>query len=281
MRPRGLWIVTLPVLLLLGSVRPSWAWRGGWGWRGWWWGAPAVGLSVAAGPYYWWNDPYYPYYGPYYGPYYPPYGEYPEYPAAPRAANPPQADAQSQDNSRYDLKTIHAQIDRMRAQVDYDYADGDISEEQRDTRIHALNQIWKQAKDEADANGGYLTAEQEETLSDLLSGRSPRTYSKLAPASRSVSPSPSAEPAARRADLTTVTDLHLELTTLLDQKLKEGNITQAQHDSEAKYLDQIDQEAHTAASANGGALTADQEASFVQQLHKAYYAINHNLILHE
>jgi len=140
---------------------------------------------------------------------------------------------------------MRVQTARERAQVETDYEDGDISQTERDARLREI--------DEEEKNP---------------------------PAAKSVPPSPSAQPAGRR-DLSTVTDLHLELRTLLDQKLKEGNITQVQHTAEAKYLDQIDQEAHAAASANGGALTADQEKAFVQQLHKAYYAINHNLITNE
>jgi hypothetical protein len=138
-----------------------------------------------------------------------------------------------------------AQAARERAQVEYDYEDGDISQVERDARLREIDERATQP-----------------------------------PAAKAIPPTPSAQPVGRR-DLTTVTDLHLELSTLLDQKLKEGNITQAQRDSEAKYLDQIDQEAHAAASANGGALTADQESDFVQRLHKAYYTINHNLISHE
>jgi TRAP-type uncharacterized transport system substrate-binding protein len=166
-------------------------------------------------------------------------------PTAPLATNPPQASAQPQDNTSYDLKTIRAQADRERAQVENDYEDGDISKAERDARLREIDERATQA-----------------------------------PVAKPIPRTPSAMPAGRR-DLSTVTDLHLELRTLLDQKLKEGNITQAQYTAEAKYLDQIDQEAHTAASANGGTLSADQEAAFVQQLHKAYYAINHDLILHD
>jgi len=225
MRPRGFWIVALPLLFLAASARPSWAWRGGWGWSG-----PRVGIDLWPGPYWWGNS--YPSYDPYYYP--PPPYAYPPY-AAQRPAS--SSDAQAPVYAQNALKQS------MRDQIEHDYQDGDISKSERDARLRELDQRAEQA---------------------------------VAPAS-----SEPPAPLVSRRDLSAVTDLHLELITLLDQKLKDGGITPVQQAVEAKYLDQMDQEAHDAAAANGGTLPADQEADFVRRLHKAYYAINHNLVFHE
>ena len=69
-----------------------------------------------------------------------------------------------------------------------------------------------------------------------------------------------------------ISDLLLELRTLLDVKVKDGDITKPQHDAEAAYLDRLAQETHSAA------LTEDDESGLVQKLHQAYYAISHNLV---
>jgi len=90
---------------------------------------------------------------------------------------------------------------------------------------------------------------------------------------------PRAEAAPRGESLMAVNDLQTELHALLDQKLKEGSITGAQHDAEAGYLAQLDRQAHSEAEANGGRLAPPDEAELVRKLHGAYYAINHNLVV--
>jgi len=230
-------------ILVMGFAQPSWAWRGGYyggGWHGGW-GGPRVGVYLG-GPY----DPYYdPYYYP--GPYaYP--AAYPAYPVDPNAGlvpdNPPPA-----ANSNGNDQPSAAQISRQRAQLDYDYADGDITKAQYDASIAQLQRAAQQPPQQAVRPAASEPAEKTE-------------------------PSSSVQGFAR------VSDLHLELTTLLDQKLKDGDITRAQHDSEINYLNQIKSQAHDDASANNGRLTGEQENTYVQQLHQAYYAINHNLITH-
>jgi hypothetical protein len=90
---------------------------------------------------------------------------------------------------------------------------------------------------------------------------------------------PRAEDKSRGEPLTAVNDLQMELRVLLDQKLKEGSITRAQHDAEVQYLGQIDRQAHSEAQANGGRLAPYDESALVRKLHQAYYAINHNLVV--
>ena len=85
-------------------------------------------------------------------------------------------------------------------------------------------------------------------------------------------------PGNSRRDLTAVNDLQMELNTLLEQKLKDAQITQAQRDGEARFLDRLKVQAQTQAGANGDFLTTEQEESLVRQLHHAYYVINHNFI---
>ena len=71
-------------------------------------------------------------------------------------------------------------------------------------------------------------------------------------------------------NIAAINDLLLELRTLLDQKLKDGDITRAQHDSELSYLTQTEKDAQAGGHPN----------TIVQELHHAYYTINHNFISH-
>jgi hypothetical protein len=235
-------------ILTVGFAQPSWAWRGGGGWGGGWhggggwrgggWGGPGVGLYVG-GPY--WGD--YPYYN---DPYYYPPAAYPypaAYPADPNQGMVPD-NVQQADNSAAVNDNSNT---RQRAQLDYDYADGDISKAQYDAAIAQLKRGVQQSRNDNTAS---------------------------APPIRNSAPRSSAK------GLANITDLHLELTTLLDQKLKDGDITRAQHDSEATYLNQLESEARNEANATGGRLTTEGENSFTQQFHQAYYSINHNLITH-
>ena|ERR1035437_8779497 len=75
-----------------------------------------------------------------------------------------------------------------------------------------------------------------------------------------------------RHDPQAMSDLLLELRTLLDVKVKDGDITKPQHDAEAAYLDRLAQESHSAS------LTEDDESGLVQKLHQAYYAISRNFV---
>ena len=83
-----------------------------------------------------------------------------------------------------------------------------------------------------------------------------------------------------RYDLTVVTDYHTELLALLDQKLKNGDITKGQSAAEVDRLDQMDREAHADAAAQGGTLTDTQQRVLVEQYQQAYYFINHNFVVH-
>jgi hypothetical protein len=264
-------VLGLIALVLVGSVGPSWGWvRASVRFRHW---PVSVGLGFP--------DPFwYPYDYPYYYPDYYPYSYYPyaygyPYYPPPYAVAPaplPEAPAPSADNSRYDPKTIDDKIAERRAFLDFQLADGDITRAQRDEGIRQLETIGKQAHAEADANGGYLSADQAKALlKEIQGGRGPVFMPR--PESR---PSPGG---GARRDLTAVTDLALELRALLDQKLKDGDITKKQHDQEIEYLARIEKQARADADDAGGRLTAAQENDFVQQLHRAYYAINHNLIV--
>ena len=82
-----------------------------------------------------------------------------------------------------------------------------------------------------------------------------------------------------RYNLLAITDYHSELSAVLDQKLKAGDITKRQYDAETAHLDKIDQQAQKESQANGGYLTGDQEGVFVQQFRRAYYLIHHNFVV--
>jgi uncharacterized protein YjiS (DUF1127 family) len=226
----------------------------------------------------WWY-PYYPYdyyYGPYYDPYYPYYAApypvyYPATPSAEGSAVPPSV--------RYDVKALDDQIAKRRAYLDYQLDDGDITRTQRDAEVRRLSQISQEAHADADANAGQLTRDQFNRWMQEIWGATPAKN----PPSASVEPwtappSGAAREQPARRDLTAVNDLLLELRALLDQKLKDGTITPAQHDAERQYLDKLQEQAKAQAASNGGTLTADQEEALVRQLHKAYYSISHNFI---
>jgi hypothetical protein len=278
-------ILSMVLLLFLSSSQPSWAWRGGWGL----FGLGVVTGAVAAGAW----GPYgcYPYngYGPY-NPYCYPYYDYPPYaypPAAgaPRAAPVPRDPSPATDNSPRSLKRVKDQLSRMHELLDFKYEDGDISKADRNAGFRYLDEIAKLARSEYDANGKSLTARQESDLLLQIQNANPVNHRPGEPypevmATPAEAPEPSAPTAATSAastgyvphDLPAINDLLLELRTLLDVKLKSGDITKAQHDAEGAYLDRIEQEAHS------GSLTEDKENELVHQLHKAYYSINHNLV---
>ena len=184
--------------------------------------------------------------GPWWGgpDYYDPYYPYPSYypgtdPYAPSYA-------QTAPSASVPQSSSSEQIAKQRAQIEYAYEDGDISKAERDTQLKAL-------------------------------AESPQSREPAAAASFP-SPAPSYSAGNSHRDLTAVNDLHLELSILLDQKLKENAITKTQHDAEMAYLDKLSAQARSEAAANGGSLSADQEDALVQQLHHAYYLINHNFI---
>ena len=104
------------------------------------------------------------------------------------------------------------------------------------------------------------------------------TLDRLATKAGEPAPVATTSPRSSRRDLIAVNDLQMELSTLLDQKLKDAQITQAQRDGEARFLDRLKVQAQTQAAANGGYLTTEQEELLVRQLHHAYYVINHNFI---
>ena len=137
--------------------------------------------------------------------------------------------------------------------MDYDYADGDITKAQYNAGIA---QLQRAAQQPAQQNAAYYGFRRSIRRARGKTGCR----------------------AASFRDSRAISDLHLELTTLLDQKLKDRDITRAQHDSEMAYLNQIKSQARDDASANNGRLTGEQESTYVRQLHQAYYAINHNLI---
>lgn len=278
MRIRRASVAAISVFILGSLVLPSWGWvRGGWGFRGGW--GPRVYIG---GP--WW--PYaYPYYDPY-GPYYDPYP--PDYYGAPTPA--PSASINSESSGR-NLKNVGEQLARMRDRLDFKYQDGDISQAQLDAGLRYLDAIEKLAHSEMDANGGTLTGGQENSLLGQVQQADPAIhgdpsapyppvtgYSAAPEVSPATQPESAYTPPIRNS--TTVSDLLLELRTLLDQKLKDGAITKAQDAAEASYLKSIDDQVQTASRTNGGALSPEDEQQFIDQLHQAYYAINHDLIVH-
>jgi len=279
-RQRLFWSLAIPVFLLIGSVPPSWGWRGGG------WGGPRVGVYVGPGP--WWYGP--NYYDPYYGdtPYYYPTAYYPYYPynpgyvpaPAPAAEAPQEETRASPDNSRHDLIFLNSQIARARDQVDYEYDDGDISRAEHSAEIHRLSQITKAAHAAAKANGGYLTGDQEDSFMRQLRGEE-------APAENSGGSNgledrgrtePEAPPAVSGRSLQKVSGEISRLRALLDKKLADGDITKAQQDGMNRYLNQIDQHIHSDAAANNGTLTPDQESAALQQLRRSEESITQNFI---
>jgi hypothetical protein len=289
-RASGALLVTLVVLLSAAS--PSWSWvRRSFGWRG-----PRFRVSIGAPLWPYWSSyyDYDPYYGPYY-PYYPPLDYY----GSPYA-DPTPALQQDDSNSSYarrsgsqessiDLKTVKNRLYQMRKHLDYKYDDGDITKAQRDAGLRYLKEIEKLAKSEAADNGGRLTADQANSLLRQIDLANPAVHNPSEPypevepvsaAQTSAAPASKVEaPASSRRTSTAVSDLLLELRALLDQKLKDKEITKPQYDAEKSYLMRVEQQSNADAQANGGALSADQEDQVVQELHQAYYAIVHNFVV--
>jgi hypothetical protein len=274
----------MALLLFLTASQPSWAWIRG---RGW--GLFGLGLFTGAavastwGPYGYYSDygygPYYPYGYPYYD--YPPYA-YPRVPAASTYATPGVYSTGS-DNSPRPLKTVKDHLTRMHDLLAFKYEDGDISKEERDGGFRYLDQIANMAKKEYDANDKSLTARQEEDLllqiqnADPVNHRSGSPYPEVtatAPTAPESSTTENQIPAETIShhDPQAINDLLLELRTLLNVKLKSGDITKSQHDTEAAYLSRLEQEAHS------GTLSSGAAGDVVQKLHQAYYNINHNFV---
>jgi hypothetical protein len=288
-RASGTFLVTLVMLLIAAS--PSWSWvRGSFGWRG-----PRFRVSIGAPLWPYWSSyyDYDPYFGPYY-PYYPP----PDYYGSPYA-DPTPALQQDDSNSSYaqrsgsqesstDLKTVKNRLYQMRKHLDYKFDDGDITKAQRDAGLRYLKEIEKLAKSEATDNGGRLTADQANSLLRQIDLANPAVHNPSDPypgvepvsaAQTSAAPPSNAAASPLRRDSTAVSDLLLELRALLDQKLKDKEITKPQYDAEKSYLARVEQQAQADAQTNGGALSAGQEDRWVQQLHQAYYAIVHNFVV--
>ena len=245
------------------------------------WGGPRTHV-VIGGPWWpYWDDPYYydyPYaYAPYYDPYYyyrPPPPYYAAPPASPPAVayssdNPPGASAPAAT-----IESVRTEIAHRRAYANYRYDDGDISRDERDAELRRLDDIQKRA--DARAQSGGLTTEEAQGFLDEIAGRqakeSPATEAKPVPVT-----APTANPYAHR-ELTPIDDLLLELRTLLDEKLKEGEITKAQHTAEGRRLDAIERQANASKKSHGGILPRDEQAALTIQLHQAYYDISHNFI---
>ncbi len=169
---------------------------------------------------------------------------------------PPQETRTSPDDSRHDLKFLNRQIARARDQADFEYQDGDISRAEHDREIRRLYEIKKSIRDEAKVNGGTLTGDQENEWLQLL-----RSGGEV-----SESSSPSA-PEVSGHDLKKVTDEIHRTHLLMDQKLKEGNITKAQYDGLSDYLARTEKHAQADASENDGTLSPDEENTILQQLH--------------
>jgi hypothetical protein len=259
-RHLSFWSILLPAFLLVGSVRPSWAHFHG-----------RFGLYI--GPGFWNSGPYYdPYYDyPYPYPYYPyyPYEPYAYVPYARVEAQPQQERVAKPDESRHDLTYIEGQLAQAREQIVYEYEDGDITKEQRRNGIHHLKNILDEARAEAKSNSGYITGEQQNELLDEIRGRSSRT--------RTADTAPATEMSG--ISLATVDQQIARLRNQLDQKLKVGNITKAQHDGMVDYLARTEKQARSQASANGGTLTHDQEEALRQQLERVEQTIEHNLVI--
>ena len=161
------------ILVLAGSVQPSWGWRG-WGWGLGFWG-PAVAVAATAPIW----DPYY--YGPYYSPYdYPPgpYAAAPVgvYPAYRDRAPAPAEETSAPDNGKRPLDSVKSRLIQMREEINYKYDDGDMSRNEKEAAIHYLAQIADLAKSESAANGGYLMANQEDALLDAIQQADPGVH---------------------------------------------------------------------------------------------------------
>jgi hypothetical protein len=167
----------------------------------------------------------------------------------------------------------------------FKYDDGDISKDDRNAGFRYLDEIAHLARSEYDANGKSLTARQENDLLMQIQNANPANhrpgepYPEVTPTAATAPepPTESGAPSAptgsyTRHDSQAISDLLLELHTLLDVKVKAGDITKPQHDAESAYLDRIEQQAHS------GSLSEDEEGDLVHKLHQAYYSINHNLV---
>jgi hypothetical protein len=273
-------IVVLAFIFILSAVPASWGWvrvRGGWGWG---WRGPRVGLYLGPGPY--WYDPYY--YDPYYYPYYPPPPYSYPYVAAPPAQQYAPQPKQSPDISHHNLKAVKAELTQLRNETENALMDGDITKTQHDEELKRLADIEKEARNEFKNNGGYITGDQQDALlHELRFGPTGAGNDEEQPADQQepirgypiVAPPQSSETAASSFAFD---DRLSRLRTLLDQKLKGGDITKVQHDRETNYLTDLDKKEKSEAAANGGNLSPDQETALMQQLDRAESAINQNFI---
>ena len=245
-------------------------------------GGGRFGVYLGVGPF-WYGGPYYdPYSDPYYG--YPYAGpSYPAY-AAPQPAQPAVP-----DDSRHDLKVIRSQIAKAREAVEYADSDGDLSKEQRDSALNNISDVEKESRAYAAAGGGTISGDQQNQLLRQLEGGPP----PAAPAVRSAPATPRENPAPNlpevdalspyakaRHDLKSVDQKLAGVRALLDKKVAAGEITQAQKDSEAAFLDDIERAAHAQSVPQAGLLTSDQEETFLHQLLHAEYIINQDFVVH-
>ncbi len=278
--------LSLFAILMLAFSLPSWAWSRVYiGYRGWG-GVRPWHYAYPYSPYYpyYADDLYYPYAPDYYGFYDAPYRIAPvEYAPVITASPVPEAVGGNVNSSGGKLGQVLDRLSGLRREVDFLLSDGDISQSQKKAAVRFFDDSEKQARAAAEANGGTLTGDQEKTLLQQLecAATALRTNSDL-PAS-TVDLSTIKVPASTTLDsassnqgdsgIQPINDLLLELRALLHQKLKNGDITKAQQDSEMNYLAEIDRHAHYSQR-----LTPEQANEYVNQLHKAYHAINHNFI---
>jgi hypothetical protein len=182
------------------------------------------------------------------------------------------------------LKFLNDQIAQARAQVDYEYDDGDISQTEHGTELNRLSQIAKEASAQAKAGGGTLTRDQENSFLRELNGQpssAQAAQTNMEPArvpDNLREESESSRDNIRR-DLNTVNDEMKRLRVLLDKKLEDGDITKAQRTRMSNHLDLIDKEIQSSASVNGGSLTLDQETTILRQLQRASDSIEKNFVV--
>ena len=199
-------------------------------------------------------DPYYPYYydeGYYYGS---PYYGYPGYPYSYAPYVP--------------VHPVYQTTALTREQVEFQYEDGDISKSERDALLKQIDESKKETPQPTAARSNPNSAEDAAAAAPVL----PR-----------MTPLPGTRPAADEVpahDLKAVKDKLAQVRALLDQKLSEGNITKAQKESEAKYLDQLEKVAQAQAAANNGTISTRQESTLLQELHHVEGTIQNNLVTH-
>ncbi|MFI5362145.1 MAG: hypothetical protein ACHQ49_09270 [Elusimicrobiota bacterium] len=276
-------------LLLAGASPRAGAWGHGGGRGG---GRGGVYVGVGFAPLWWPYDPYFYAPGYYYPPAYPYAAPAPDYAGYAPAAAPAQS-AQQSPNTRYEIKTFEDQVVKARESVKYEYSDGDISKEQYNAASRNFEATEREAQSEASANGGFLyRAQQDSLMRSLWTGQPP---APVAPPASSEASAPVAPPAAAPQppaampaappssggaaggeNLRAVTDQIAHLRKLLDNKLAHGDVTKAQRDGEAAYLDRLEKLARGQAA--DGNLGPDQENALLLQLIHVQKSIQQNFI---